>query len=51
MFSDDFVIIFLLATITTTVKNTRTHSLTYKYNKLFMYNLLFMSTDIPIYCL
>ena len=28
MFSDDFVIIFLLATITTTTKNTHTHSLT-----------------------
>ena len=31
MFSDDYVIIFLLATITTTAKNTHTHSLSYNY--------------------
>ena len=37
MFCDDYVIIFLLATITTTAKNTHTHSLTYNYNTLFMY--------------
>ena len=37
MFSDDYVIIFLLATITTTAKNTHTHSLTSNYNTLFMY--------------
>ena len=30
-FSDDYVIIFLLATITTTAKNTHTHSLSYNY--------------------
>ena len=31
MFSDDYVIIFLLATITTTAKNTHTHSLSHNY--------------------
>ena len=31
MFSDDYVIIFLLATITTAAKNTHTHSLSYNY--------------------
>ena len=35
MFPDDFVIIFLLAIITTTAKNTHTRSLT--YNTLFMH--------------
>ena len=37
MFSDDLVIIFLLATITTAAKNTHTHSLTYNHNTIVMY--------------
>ena len=35
MLFDDYVIIFLLATLTTTAKNTHTHSLTYNYDTLY----------------
>ena len=37
MFSDNYVNILILPTITTTAKNKHTHSLTYNYNRLFMY--------------
>ena len=46
MFFDDFFIIFILATITTTAKNTHTHLLTYNYNTLFLYYSLLIFQSI-----